>query len=138
MEGSEKTSKRSSKQRSSGDANGSSSSSSNNKVSISIDVSKAEIQPVLAKFSGAMPPVASTFDAYKCLDSSKKDACIVVSENEKIEYVGQNYEDGKPLFVGNKYLIGVYDKATDTVTFRQAPVVDVRTVIKSLKGVKGV
>ncbi|KAJ1811594.1 DNA-directed RNA polymerase I subunit rpa49, partial [Coemansia sp. RSA 2599] len=28
--------------------------------------------------------------------------------------------------------------ATDTVTFRQAPVVDVRTVIKSLKGVKGV
>ncbi|KAJ2227528.1 DNA-directed RNA polymerase I subunit rpa49 [Coemansia sp. RSA 1722] len=135
-EGSEKSSKKSSKSRSNGEAGSSKSSSS--AVSISIDTSKAGIQPVLAKFSAAVPPVASTFDTYRCLDSSKKDACIVVSETQKIEYVGQNYEDGKPLFVGSKYLVGVYDKATDTVTFRQAPVVDVKTVIKSLKGVKGV
>ncbi|KAJ1646369.1 DNA-directed RNA polymerase I subunit rpa49 [Coemansia asiatica] len=143
---SEKTSKKSSKSRSNDKANDKANGSSSNsnsssikdKVSISIDITNANIQPVLAKFTSAVPPVASTFDTYKCLDSSKKDACIVVSENEKIEYVGQNYEDGKPLSMGSKYLVGVYDKATNTVTFRQAPIVEVRTVIKSLKGAKGV
>ncbi|KAJ2719543.1 DNA-directed RNA polymerase I subunit rpa49 [Coemansia sp. Benny D115] len=107
-------------------------------VKVSIDSSKAIVQPVLAKFTSTVPPVASLFTAYKCLDSERKDACLVVSETEKIEFVGQSHEDKKALFPGSSYLVGVYNKATDTVTFRQAPLVQVSTVIKSLKNAEGV
>ncbi|KAJ2777926.1 DNA-directed RNA polymerase I subunit rpa49 [Coemansia interrupta] len=113
-------------------------SSRNSDVTISINSAKANVQPVLAKFTAAVPPLASSFATYKSIDSRKKDECIVVSETEKIEFVGQNYEDGKPLAPGSKYLIGVYDKDSDTVTFRVAPVVTVNTVIKSLKEAGGV
>ncbi|KAJ2542818.1 DNA-directed RNA polymerase I subunit rpa49, partial [Coemansia sp. RSA 1933] len=69
---------------------------------------------------------------------NRADDCIVVSETEKIEYVGQTFEGNKPLFTGCKYLVGVYDKKTDTVTFRKAPYVRVNSVIKSLKDSAGV
>ncbi|KAJ2892881.1 DNA-directed RNA polymerase I subunit rpa49, partial [Coemansia aciculifera] len=94
--------------------------------------------PVLATFLGAVPPVASAFSTYRNISSGKNDNCIVVSETDKVEYVGQTFEDDKPLLNGCKYLIGVYDPKTDTVVFRQAPYVRVKTVIKSLKNSRGV
>ncbi|KAJ1667033.1 DNA-directed RNA polymerase I subunit rpa49 [Coemansia sp. RSA 1813] len=108
------------------------------KVSISIDSSKAVVQPVVASFAAAVPPMASSFSTYKSVDKNKSNDCIVVSETEKIEYVGQTFEDNKPLFTGCKYLVGVYDKKTDTVTFRKAPYVRVNSAIKSLKDSTGV
>ncbi|PIA13746.1 RNA polymerase I associated factor, A49-like protein [Coemansia reversa NRRL 1564] len=117
---------------------GSSTNKSSSKVKVAIDSSKAKIQPVLATFTAAVPPVASTFSAYKCVDKEHSNRCIVVSETEKIEYVGQNFEDNKPLVKGCKYLVGVYDKAAGTVTFRKAPYVRVNPVVKSLKGSLGV
>ncbi|KAJ1990295.1 DNA-directed RNA polymerase I subunit rpa49 [Coemansia spiralis] len=108
------------------------------KVSISVDSSKAAIKPVVATFTAAIPPVASSFATYKCLDKSKSDNHMVVSETEKIEFVGQNFENDKPLFTGCKYLVGVYDKATDTVTFHQAPYVRINSMIKSLRSSAGV
>ncbi|KAJ1793984.1 DNA-directed RNA polymerase I subunit rpa49 [Coemansia sp. RSA 2399] len=107
-------------------------------ISVSIDNSKASVQPVIASFAAAVPPMASSFATYKCIDKSKPNDCIVVSETEKIEYVGQSFEDNKPLFTGCKYLVGVYDKNTDTVTFRKAPYVRVNSAIKSLKDSAGV
>ncbi|KAJ1944234.1 DNA-directed RNA polymerase I subunit rpa49, partial [Linderina macrospora] len=35
-------------------------------------------------------------------------------------------------------MVGVYDKATNTVTFRRAPLVRINTVVKSLKDSRGV
>ncbi|KAJ2383874.1 DNA-directed RNA polymerase I subunit rpa49, partial [Coemansia sp. RSA 2603] len=110
----------------------------NSDVTITINSAKANVQPVLANFTAAIPPVASSFATYKSIDARRKDECIVVSETDKIEFVGHNYEDGKPLTPGGKYLLGVYDKDSDTVTFRVAPVVTVGTVIKSLKEAGGV
>ncbi|KAJ2796901.1 DNA-directed RNA polymerase I subunit rpa49, partial [Coemansia furcata] len=107
-------------------------------VSISIDKSPANIQPVLATFLAAVPPVASSFSTYKYISNTKNDDCIVVSETDKVEYVGQNFENGKPLVNGCKYMIGVYDPKKDTVVFREAPYVRVNTVIKSLKNSRGV
>ncbi|KAJ2158686.1 DNA-directed RNA polymerase I subunit rpa49 [Coemansia sp. RSA 552] len=107
-----------------------------NKVSISIDSSKARVQPVLATFAAAVPRVASEFATYK--NAENGDQCIVVNETEKIEYVGQSFEGDRPLVSGCRYLVGVYDKATDTVTFRRAPYVRVNSAIKSLKGSQGV
>ncbi|KAJ2713493.1 DNA-directed RNA polymerase I subunit rpa49 [Coemansia spiralis] len=107
-------------------------------VAITIDGSKAKVQPVLATFAAGIPPPAAAFATYRGTDKSKGDRCIVVSETDKIEYVGQSFEGERPLVNGCKYLLGVYDKATDSVTFRAAPVVRVSSVIKSLKGVRGV
>ncbi|KAJ2573707.1 hypothetical protein GGH95_004021, partial [Coemansia sp. RSA 1836] len=59
-------------------------------VVISIDKSPANIQPVLATFLAAVPPVASAFSTYK--HASNNDNCIIVSETDKVEYVGQNFE----------------------------------------------
>ncbi|KAJ2493145.1 DNA-directed RNA polymerase I subunit rpa49 [Coemansia sp. RSA 2050] len=107
-------------------------------VSISIDKTPANIQPVLATFLAAVPPVASSFSTYRYGVNSKNDDCIVVSETDKVEYVGQNFENGKPLINGCRYMIGMYDPKKDTVVFRQAPYVRVNTVIKSLKNSRGV
>ncbi|KAJ1730019.1 DNA-directed RNA polymerase I subunit rpa49 [Coemansia biformis] len=106
-------------------------------VSISIDSTKAKVQPVLATFAAGIPPAASAFATYRCTDKSKGDRYIVASETDKVEYVGQSFEGERLVAGGCKYLVGVYDKATDTVTFRAAPVVRVGTAIKSLKGVRG-
>ncbi|KAJ2516046.1 DNA-directed RNA polymerase I subunit rpa49 [Coemansia sp. RSA 2049] len=108
------------------------------KIEVSIDTSRAAVQPVVASFAAAVPPVASTFATYKSVDKNKASECIVVSETEKIEYVGQTFEDNKPLFTGCQYLVGVYDKTTDTVTFRTAPYVRINSTIKSLKDSTGV
>ncbi|KAJ2747921.1 DNA-directed RNA polymerase I subunit rpa49 [Coemansia sp. BCRC 34301] len=107
-------------------------------VSISIDKSPANIQPVLATFLAAVPPVASSFSTYRCSNNTGNDDYIVVSETDKVEYVGQSFENGKPLVNGCRYMIGVYDPQKDTVVFRQAPYVRVSTVIKSLKNSRGV
>ncbi|KAJ2896748.1 DNA-directed RNA polymerase I subunit rpa49 [Coemansia aciculifera] len=107
-------------------------------VSISIDEAPANIQPVLATFLGAVPPVASLFSTYRPIAGDETDNCIVVNETDRVEYVGQTFEDSKPLLDGCKYLIGIYDSKTDTVVFRQAPYVRVKTVIKSLKSSHGV
>ncbi|KAI8323044.1 RNA polymerase I associated factor, A49-like protein [Martensiomyces pterosporus] len=113
-------------------------SSQNSDVKITVDNTIASIQPVLATFAATVPPVASSFTTYKSVDPDRSDDCIVVSETDKIEFVGQNFEDDKALYTGCKYLVGVYDKETDTVTFRRAPLVRVNTVIKSLKDSRGV
>ncbi|KAJ1672134.1 DNA-directed RNA polymerase I subunit rpa49 [Coemansia sp. RSA 25] len=112
-------------------------------VVISIDKSPANIQPVLATFLAAVPPVASAFSTYK--HASNNDNCIIVSETDKVEYVGQNFEtsnnssSSRPLLTaGCRYMLGVYDPQNDTVVFRQAPYVQVNTVIKSLKNARGV
>lgn len=110
-------------------------------VTISIDSSRANIQPVLATFASAIPPVASSFATYHHIDNNNKngdDECLVVSETEKVEYLGQTNDNGQPLLNGSRYLIGVYDKFTGTVTFRKAPLVRVNPVIKSLKDSQGV
>ncbi|KAJ2350422.1 DNA-directed RNA polymerase I subunit rpa49 [Coemansia erecta] len=107
-------------------------------VSISIDSSKAKVQPVLATFSAAVPPVAAAFTTYRGMGKSRSDDYIVASETEKIEFVGQTFDGAKPLVDGCRYLIGVYDQKNDTVTFRRAPYVRVNSVIKSLKGARGV
>ncbi|KAJ2036333.1 DNA-directed RNA polymerase I subunit rpa49 [Coemansia sp. S16] len=119
-------------------SNNATSDTTGQEVSISIDRSPANIQPVLAKFLAAVPPVASSFSTYKYISNTKNDDCIVVSETDKVEYVGQNFENGKPLINGCRYMIGVYDPKKDTVVFRQAPYVRVNTVIKSLKNSRGV
>ncbi|KAJ2797561.1 DNA-directed RNA polymerase I subunit rpa49, partial [Coemansia guatemalensis] len=121
-----------------GENDAGSSSKGSNKVKIAIDSSKAKIQPVIATFTSAVPPAASAFITYKCVDKEHSNRCIVVSETEKIEYVGQNFEDNKPILNGCKYLVGVHDKATGTVTFRKAQYVRVNPVVKSLKGSLGV
>ncbi|KAJ2079771.1 DNA-directed RNA polymerase I subunit rpa49 [Coemansia sp. RSA 988] len=108
------------------------------KVKVVIDNSKAKIQPVIATFTSAVPPAASAFITYKCVDKKQSNRCIVVSETEKVEYVGQNFEDNKLLLKGCKYLVGVHDKASGTVTFRKAPYVRVNPVVKSMKGSLGV
>ncbi|KAJ2021820.1 DNA-directed RNA polymerase I subunit rpa49, partial [Coemansia sp. S85] len=118
--------------------NGATSDTTGQEVSISIDRTPANIQPVLATFLAAVPPVASSFSTYRYIANSKNDDCIVVSETDKVEYVGQNFENGKPLINGCRYMIGVYDPEKDTVVFRQAPYVRVNTVIKSLKNSRGV
>ncbi|KAJ2314339.1 DNA-directed RNA polymerase I subunit rpa49 [Coemansia sp. RSA 2611] len=107
-------------------------------VTLSIDSSKAKVQPVLATFSAAVPPVASTFSTYRGISKSKSNDYIIVNESEKMEYVGKTFDGDRPLVDGCRYLIGVYDKTNDTVTFRQAPFVCVNSVIKSLKGARGV
>ncbi|KAJ1961342.1 DNA-directed RNA polymerase I subunit rpa49 [Dipsacomyces acuminosporus] len=113
-------------------------SSKSSNVKVSVDNSKATVQPVLATFAATLPPVAASFATFRSADNDRKDDCIVVSETDKVEYVGQNFEDGKPLYAGCKYLVGVYDKKAGTVTFRHAPLVRVNTVIKSLKDSRGV
>ncbi|KAJ1833956.1 hypothetical protein LPJ70_006376, partial [Coemansia sp. RSA 2708] len=98
-------------------------------VTLSIDSSKAKVQPVLATFSAAVPPVASTFSTYRGISKSKSNDYIIVNESEKMEYVGKSFDGDRPLVDGCRYLIGVYDKTNDTVTFRQAPFVCVNSVI---------
>ncbi|KAJ2850077.1 DNA-directed RNA polymerase I subunit rpa49 [Coemansia brasiliensis] len=105
-------------------------------IAVAIDTSKARVQPVLATFSAAIPPSASSFTTYRRTD--KRDDCIVVSENDKIEFVGKSFDDDQPLVRGCSYLLGVYDAQTNSVTFRQAPLVRVDSTIKALKGAQGV
>ncbi|KAJ2007523.1 DNA-directed RNA polymerase I subunit rpa49 [Coemansia sp. RSA 2322] len=118
--------------------NGAASETRGQQISVSIDSTPANIQPVLATFTAGAPPVASSFATYRYISNTKNDDCIVVSETDKIEYVGQNFEHEKPLTAGCKYLVGVYDPEKDTVVFRVAPYVRVNTVIKSLKNSRGV
>ncbi|KAJ2548767.1 hypothetical protein EV175_004701, partial [Coemansia sp. RSA 1933] len=59
-------------------------SSSSAPTSISIDSSKASVQPVVASFAAAIPPLASSFATYRSIDKNRADDCIVVSETEKI------------------------------------------------------
>ncbi|KAJ1928205.1 hypothetical protein EC988_010185, partial [Linderina pennispora] len=83
-------------------------------ATVKVDNSRADIQPVLATFSAVAPPVASTFTTFKSGDKDQNQECLVVSEGDKVEYVGQSSEDGSALFKGCKYMVGVYDKATNT------------------------
>ncbi|KAJ2626222.1 DNA-directed RNA polymerase I subunit rpa49 [Coemansia sp. RSA 1290] len=105
-------------------------------ISVAIDTSKARVQPVLATFSAAIPPPASSFTTYR--STEKQGNYIVVSENDKIEYVGKTFDGDRPLVRGCNYLLGVYDPQTNSVTFRQAPLVRIDTTIKALKGSRGV
>ncbi|KAJ2666197.1 DNA-directed RNA polymerase I subunit rpa49 [Coemansia sp. RSA 1199] len=107
-------------------------------VSISIDSSKAKVQPVLATFAAAVPPVASEFTSYRGMGAEKSNDYIVASSTEKIEFVGQTFDGARPLVTGCRYLVGVYDPSTDSVTFRPAPYVRVTSAIKSLKDARGV
>ncbi|KAG0325158.1 DNA-directed RNA polymerase I subunit rpa49 [Dissophora globulifera] len=102
------------------------------------DVESGVEGPFLAVFPGVAPPKSTPFNVYKPENEeakSKKKRRIIEADTGKVEFVGQNFgENARQGFC--RYVIAIRDKETDTVTFKDAPVIAVNRTIKSLKAAK--
>ncbi|KAG0327816.1 DNA-directed RNA polymerase I subunit rpa49 [Podila humilis] len=94
--------------------------------------------PFLAVFPGITPPKDTPFNVYKPDKEDpkgKKQRRIIEADTGKVEFVGMNYgENARSGYC--RYVIAIRDKATDSVTFKDAPVIAVNRTIKSLKSAK--
>ncbi|CAG8481748.1 8106_t:CDS:2 [Ambispora leptoticha] len=114
-------------------------------VRLSLDRSKDDGGPALAWFPGVLPPKETEYKLY--VRSQAKDAKlmkqkILHGETNYVELKGVNYkeinrkEDLEDMYGYYKYLVGLYDKRTRTVTLKEVPVFNFSRVIKKRKHVK--
>ncbi|KAF9427826.1 DNA-directed RNA polymerase I subunit rpa49 [Podila epigama] len=115
--------------------------SSSSKRKVTLEHAKAEDNvegPFLAIFPGITPPKNIAFNVYKPNSEegkNKKKRRIVEADTGKVEFVGQNFgESARPSYC--RYVIAIRDKETDSITFKDAPVITVNRTIKSLKSAK--
>ncbi|KAG0089423.1 DNA-directed RNA polymerase I subunit rpa49 [Podila epicladia] len=94
--------------------------------------------PFLAVFPGITPPKDTAFNVYKPNtedNKGKNKRRIIEADTGKVEFVGQNFgETARPSYC--RYVIAIRNKETDTLTFKDAPVIAVNRTIKSLKNAK--
>ncbi|ORY00824.1 RNA polymerase I associated factor, A49-like protein [Basidiobolus meristosporus CBS 931.73] len=90
--------------------------------------------PVLVTFPGVYPSnPQQQFQLYKNTVSRRSNQVVIAGETERVEFVGQNFGEEGPKNLYCKYMVGVYDKKTNSVTFKEAPVCKMTRHVKALK-----
>ncbi|KAI8137715.1 hypothetical protein BJV82DRAFT_674350, partial [Fennellomyces sp. T-0311] len=90
--------------------------------------------PYLAAFPGTQPPATTPFQSYRSALDDNDEKRLVKGETEKVVFTGANFGDDAPESFSN-YLVGVYSKSKNSVTFVPAPVLRVRRTVKALESV---
>lgn len=91
--------------------------------------------PILATFPCVQPPPDTKFTAYRRTSSnaSKASRRIVRGSSDRMEYLADNFSHSDPHC---RYLVGVYDRSTNTVNMKEAPLVHFNATAKALKKLK--
>lgn len=100
-----------------------------------IDVSSYESEPSIAVasfFKGFHAPVDTEFKLYR--NKYSDDQYILHGENNRLEYIGQTDSEST---TGLQYLVGVYNKKTNSVDLYKAPVLVSKVVSKSKRDLAG-
>ncbi|CAG8437113.1 4208_t:CDS:2 [Diversispora eburnea] len=103
----------------------------NNTVEVSFEedptISEFNFQgPFLASFHGIPPPQDVEFNTYQSSNGRK---LMIAGENSEVIFASKEYEADQV----SEYMIAIYDKTTNIVTFRPAPVIDIAPIPKRLK-----
>ncbi|KAL1919941.1 uncharacterized protein VTP21DRAFT_1873 [Calcarisporiella thermophila] len=90
--------------------------------------------PVLVTFPGIVPPDNTVFKCYKRSTSkTKTEQRIIAGETDKIEFVGGNFGEYAVSEVNSRYVVGMLDRKSNTLTFMEAPLFPLTRTVKALK-----
>ncbi|KAG9295764.1 hypothetical protein G9A89_008992 [Geosiphon pyriformis] len=107
-------------------------------VNLSFEPLEDLTTPVLVRFPGIIPPEETEYQMYVRKEAKSAKLAkqrLIFGETERVELIGRNYTEGhqsNPAYC--KYLVGVYDKETHTVTLKEAPLFHVSRTVKANKG----
>ena len=94
-----------------------------------VDISSYEAEPSIAVasfFKGFHAPVDTKFKLYR--NKHSNDQYILHGENDRLEYIGQTDSES---VTGSQYVVGVFNKKTNSVDLYKAPVLVSKVVSKS-------
>ncbi|EQC40984.1 hypothetical protein SDRG_02046 [Saprolegnia diclina VS20] len=83
-------------------------------VELSFDAKQADSAPVLVSFRGGPPKVSSDFH-FQMYENAAKKRKIVVADADKVSYQAANFGHGNANNDLSSYVVGVFDKATQSV-----------------------
>ncbi|CAG8766985.1 21487_t:CDS:2 [Gigaspora rosea] len=98
-------------------------------VRISDDTSETKPDsqgPILASFQGVSPPQDVGFRTYKSANGRRS---MVVGENPRVIYESNEFTTEQ----SSEYLVAIYNKKTNSVTFSSVPVIDLVPIPKRIK-----
>ncbi|KAF0477817.1 RNA polymerase I associated factor, A49-like protein [Gigaspora margarita] len=98
-------------------------------VRISEDTSETKPDsqgPILASFQGVSPPQDVGFRTYKNANGRRS---MVVGENPRVIYESNEFTTEQ----SSEYLVAIYNKKTNSVTFSSVPVIDLVPIPKRIK-----
>jgi len=98
----------------------------------------SELGPVLVSFPALQPPKDTAFQAYRAKASTVENGAqlpmLVKGETEAVEFRSMGI-DHPELNFSCEYMIGVYDKSTNTVRLHRAPTYVMGRTVKRLKSI---
>lgn len=100
-----------------------------------VDISSYEAEPSIAVasfFKGFHAPVDTKFKLYR--NKHSNDQYILHGENDRLEYIGQTDSES---VTGSQYVVGVFNKKTNSVDLYKAPVLVSKVVSKSKRDLAG-
>lgn len=100
-----------------------------------VDISSYEAEPSIAVasfFKGFHAPVDTKFKLYR--NKHFNDQYILHGENDRLEYIGQTDSE---TVTGSQYVVGVFNKKTNSVDLYKAPVLVSKVVSKSKRDLAG-
>lgn len=100
-----------------------------------VDISSYEAEPSIAVasfFKGFHAPVDTKFKLYR--NKHFNDQYILHGENDRLEYIGQTDSES---VTGSQYVVGVFNKKTNSVDLYKAPVLVSKVVSKSKRDLAG-
>lgn len=100
-----------------------------------VDISSYESEPSIAVasfFKGFHAPVDTEFKLYR--NKHSNDQYILHGENDRLEYIGKTDSES---VTGSQYLVGIFNKKTNSVDLYKAPVLVSKAVSKSKRDLAG-
>ncbi|KDQ55898.1 hypothetical protein JAAARDRAFT_180037 [Jaapia argillacea MUCL 33604] len=103
----------------------------------------SQLGPVLASFPALQPPLKTAFRCYSTQKRRKSDdeeqefasrQLLVAGEADTVEFFGNNEAESGSM--GCRYMVGVYNKRTNSIVIRPAPLHILTRQVKALKGIE--
>ncbi|KDQ16924.1 hypothetical protein BOTBODRAFT_30311 [Botryobasidium botryosum FD-172 SS1] len=101
---------------------------------------KSQIGPVIASFPSVQPPTETPFQCYRDATAPQepvdltKQTTILAGQTDTVAFVSSDHQpSSKEAAYSCQYMIGVYDRSTNSVVLRHAPAYVMAREVKSLK-----